>query len=176
MRWIYVRSTLKFNAKYVRSTPKFNAKWVRLALNALNLCKIYVEINAKYVRSTLKFNAKHVGSTPNFNAKYVRLALNALSLCKIYANFNAKYVRSTLTRWSYINSTHSTPILHNFAFFSVDTSARATTFSVLKLNRLSYSNWSAQHGYFVSLSVTSWNLSNLAAMFQKFQKNSSFGF
>ena len=31
------------------------------------------------------------------------------------------YVRSSLKRWSYINSTHSTPILHNFAFFSVDT-------------------------------------------------------
>ena len=34
------------------------------------------------------------------------------------------YVRSTLKRRSYIISTHSTPILHNFAFFSVDTSAR----------------------------------------------------
>ena len=34
------------------------------------------------------------------------------------------YVRSTLKRRSYINSTHSTPILHNFAFFSVDTSTR----------------------------------------------------
>ena len=59
--------------------------YVRLALNALNLCKIYAKFNAKYVRSTLKFNAKYVRSTPNFNAKYVRLALNALSLCKIYA-------------------------------------------------------------------------------------------
>ena len=37
----YVRSTTSFNAKYVRSTPKFNANYVRLALNALNLCKIY---------------------------------------------------------------------------------------------------------------------------------------
>ena len=59
--------------------PKFNAKYVRLALNALNLCKIYA------IRSMLKFNAKNV-----------RLALNALSLCKIYAKINAKYVRSTL--------------------------------------------------------------------------------
>ena len=60
-------------------------KYVRLALNALNLCKIYAKFNAKYVRSTLKFNPK-----------YVRLALNALKLCKTYAKFNAKYVRSTL--------------------------------------------------------------------------------
>ena len=36
------------------------------------------------------------------------------------------YVRSTLSCRSCINSTHSTPILHNFAFFSVDTLARAT--------------------------------------------------
>ena len=33
MRWIYVRSTLKFKAKNVRSTQKLNAK----------LCKISVE-------------------------------------------------------------------------------------------------------------------------------------
>ena len=36
----YVRSTLKFKAKNVSSTPKINAKKVRLALKALNLCKI----------------------------------------------------------------------------------------------------------------------------------------
>ena len=59
--------------------------YVRLALNALNLCKIYAKINAKYVRFTLKFNAKYVRSTPNFNAKFVTLALNALNLSKIYA-------------------------------------------------------------------------------------------
>ena len=59
--------------------------YVRLALNELNLCKIYAKFNAKYVRSTLKLNANYVRSTPNFNAKYVRLALNALNLCKIYA-------------------------------------------------------------------------------------------
>ena len=34
------------------------------------------------------------------------------------------YISSKLKRRSYINSTHSTPILHIFAFFSVDTSAR----------------------------------------------------
>ena len=49
--------------------PNFHAKYVRLALNALNLCKIYGKFNAKYVRSTLKFNAKYVRSTPKFNGK-----------------------------------------------------------------------------------------------------------
>ena len=75
MRWIYVRSTL---AKYVRSELKFNAKNIRLALNELNLCKIYAKFNAKYVRSTQKLNAK----------KYVRLSLIALNLCKIYAKIH----------------------------------------------------------------------------------------
>ena len=32
--------------------------YVRLALNALNICKIYAKFNAKYVRSPPKFNAK----------------------------------------------------------------------------------------------------------------------
>ena len=58
---------------------------VRLALNALNLCKINAKFNAKYVRSTLKFNAKYVRSTTKFNANFVRLALEALNLCKINA-------------------------------------------------------------------------------------------
>ena len=48
----------------------------RLALNALNLCKINAKFNAKYVRSTLKFEAEN----------YERLALNALSLCKVNAD------------------------------------------------------------------------------------------
>ena len=52
---------------------KFNAKYLRLALNALNLCKIYAKFNAKYVRSTLKFNAKYVKSTPKFNAKLCKI-------------------------------------------------------------------------------------------------------
>ena len=46
-----------------------------MALNALNLCKIY----------------------DKFNAKYVRLALNEFKLCKIYT----KYVRSALQRKIY---------------------------------------------------------------------------
>ena len=47
--------------------------YVRLALNAMNLCKIYAKFNAKYVRSTLKFNAKYVRSTPKFNAKLCKI-------------------------------------------------------------------------------------------------------
>ena len=49
--------------------------YVRLALNALNLCKIYAKFNAKFVRSTLKFNAKYVRSTPNFNAKLCKIGV-----------------------------------------------------------------------------------------------------
>ena len=58
--------------------------YVRLALKALNLCKINAKINAKCVRSTLKFNAKYVRSTLKFSAKYVRNTpkFNA-KLCKI---------------------------------------------------------------------------------------------
>ena len=59
--------------------------YVRLALNALNLCKINAKFNAKYVRSTLKFNAKHARSTQNSTQIYLRLALNALNFCKIKA-------------------------------------------------------------------------------------------
>ena len=41
------------------------------------------------------------------------------------------YVRSTLERRSYINSTHSTLILHNFALnFGVDLTYLALNFSV----------------------------------------------
>ena len=41
------------------------------------------------------------------------------------------YVRSTLERRSYINSTHSTPILHNFALnFGVDLTYLELNFSV----------------------------------------------
>ena len=47
--------------------------YVRLAMNALNLCKIYAKFNAKYVRSTLKFNAKYVRSTQKFNAKLCKI-------------------------------------------------------------------------------------------------------
>ena len=68
----------KFNLKFVRSMPKFYAKYVRLALNALNLCKIYAKFNAKYVRSTLKFNAKYVRSTPKFNAKLCKIGVECV--------------------------------------------------------------------------------------------------
>ena len=68
----------KFNLKFVGSTPNFNAKYVRLALNALNLCKIYAKFNAKYVRSTLKFNAKYVRSTPKFNAKLCKIGVECV--------------------------------------------------------------------------------------------------
>ena len=52
--------------------------YVRLALNALNLCKIYAKFNAKYVRSTLKFNAKYVRSTPKFNAKLCKVGVECV--------------------------------------------------------------------------------------------------
>ena len=52
--------------------------YVRLALNALNLCKIYANFNAKYVRSTLKFNAKYVRSTPKFNAKLCKISVECV--------------------------------------------------------------------------------------------------
>ena len=74
----YVRSPPKFNAKYVRSTPNCNAKYVRLALNALNLWKIYAKFNAKYVRSTLIFNAKYVRSTPKFNVKLCKIGVECV--------------------------------------------------------------------------------------------------
>ena len=53
VKWSAIESK-KFNAKYVRSTPKFNAKFLKLALNALNLCKIY----AKYQRILYQIYAK----------------------------------------------------------------------------------------------------------------------
>ena len=68
----------KFNLKFVRSKPKFYAKYVRLALNALNLCKIYAKFNAKYVRSTLNFNAKYVRSTPKFNALLCKIGVECV--------------------------------------------------------------------------------------------------
>ena len=52
--------------------------YVRLALNALNLCKIYAYFNAKYVWSTLKFNAKYVRSTPKFNAKLCKISVECV--------------------------------------------------------------------------------------------------
>ena len=52
--------------------------YVRLALNALNLCKIYAKFNAKYVRSTLNFNAKYVRSTPKFNAKLCKIGVECV--------------------------------------------------------------------------------------------------
>ena len=52
--------------------------YVKLALNALNLCKIYAKFNAKYVRSTLKFNAKYVRSTPKFNAKLCKISVKCV--------------------------------------------------------------------------------------------------
>ena len=65
-------------------SKKSTQNYVRLALIALNLCKINAKFNAKYVRSSLKFNAKYVRSTLKFNAKYVRSTpkFNA-KLCKI---------------------------------------------------------------------------------------------
>ena len=50
----------------------------RLALNALNLCKINAKLNAKYVRSTLKFNAKYVRSTPKFNEKICKFSVECV--------------------------------------------------------------------------------------------------
>ena len=52
--------------------------YVRLALNALNLCKIYAKFNAKYVRSALKFNAKYVRSTPKFNTKLCKISVECV--------------------------------------------------------------------------------------------------
>ena len=52
--------------------------YVRLALNALNLCKINAKFNAKYVRSTLKVNAKYVRSTPKFNAKLCKISVECV--------------------------------------------------------------------------------------------------
>ena len=40
--------------------------------------------------------------------------------CKISVECVDFYVRTTLERSSYINSTHSTPILHIFCWFTVD--------------------------------------------------------
>ena len=53
-------------------------KYVRLALNALNLCKIYAKFNAKYVRSTLTFNAKYVRSTPKSKAKLCKIGVECV--------------------------------------------------------------------------------------------------
>ena len=52
--------------------------YVRLALTALNLCKINAKFNAKYVRSTLKFNAKYVRYTPKFNAKLIKISVECV--------------------------------------------------------------------------------------------------
>ena len=52
--------------------------YVRLAVNALNLGKIYAKFNAKYVRSTLKFNAKYIRSTPKFNAKLCKISVECV--------------------------------------------------------------------------------------------------
>ena len=52
--------------------------YVKLALNALNLCKINAKFNAKYVTSTLKFNAKNVRSTPKFNAKLCKISVECV--------------------------------------------------------------------------------------------------
>ena len=52
--------------------------YVRLALNALNLCKIYANFNAKYVRSTLNFNAKYVRSTSKFNGKLCKIGVECV--------------------------------------------------------------------------------------------------
>ena len=52
--------------------------YVRLAVNALNLCKINAKFNAKYVRSTLKFNNKFERSTPKFNAKLCKISVKCV--------------------------------------------------------------------------------------------------
>ena len=52
--------------------------YVRLALNALNVCKIYAIFNAKCVRSTLKLNAKCIRSTPKFNAKLCKISVECV--------------------------------------------------------------------------------------------------
>ena len=50
----------------------------RLALNALNLCKINAQFNAEYVRSTLKFNARYVRSTPKSNANLCKISVECV--------------------------------------------------------------------------------------------------
>ena len=57
---------------------KSTQNYVRLALKALNLCKINAKINAKIVRSTLKFNAKYVECTPKFNANLCKISVECV--------------------------------------------------------------------------------------------------
>ena len=73
---------LKFNAKYVKSTPKFNANFIRLALIALNLCKIYAKFNAKYVRSTLKFNTKICKFYAKIQRKFYKIGADCVEFIK----------------------------------------------------------------------------------------------
>ena len=95
---------ISFSLNYVISSAELNPK----------LCKIYAKFNAKFCMIYVKFNPKLCKIYAKFNAK----------LCMIYAKFNAKLFKCRL----YINSKHSTPSLHNFAFFSVDTWARVMIF------------------------------------------------